>query len=62
METETLKRVQDAGATLYPWRTRGATADEAPRPGETRVRMIANFATTDAEVDAFLAALGTSGA
>ncbi|MGX1307153.1 threonine aldolase [Amorphus suaedae] len=62
IEDETLKRVQDAGATLYPWRTRGATADEAPRPGETRVRMIANFATTDAEIDAFLAALGTNDA
>jgi len=51
--------VQEAGATLYPWTTRGGTADEAPGPDETRVRMIANFATPDDEIDAFLAALGT---
>tara|TARA_R110002020_G_scaffold26460_8_gene85471 strand:+ start:712 stop:1770 length:1059 start_codon:yes stop_codon:yes gene_type:complete len=57
MGSDALKRVQDAGATLYPWTTRGATADEAPGPGETRVRMIASFATADAEIDAFLAAL-----
>jgi len=58
MQTETLKRLQEAGATLYPWTARGTTADEVPKEGETRVRMIANFATTDGDVDAFLSALG----
>lgn len=58
IEDGTLVRLQAAGAKIYPWDVRGAPADEASRPGETRVRMIASFATTDAEIDAFLTALG----
>lgn len=60
MRTDTLKRVQDAGAVLYPWTARGTAADEAPKQGETRVRMIANFATSEADVDTFLRALGSN--
>ncbi|MEW5423504.1 low specificity L-threonine aldolase [Amorphus sp. 3PC139-8] len=52
-----LARLQDEGARIYPWEVRGAPESEASRPGETRVRMITNFATPDREIDAFLDAL-----
>lgn len=60
MQVETLRRLQDAGAVLYPWTARGTTADEAPREGETRVRMIASFATSDDDVDMFLRTLASN--
>ncbi|MDQ0314165.1 threonine aldolase family protein [Amorphus orientalis] len=58
VETAMLERLQAAGAHLYPWSVRGAPDEEASAAHETRTRMIANFATTDAEIDAFLTALG----
>lgn len=57
IEDARLARLQAEGARIYPWTARGAPEREASRPGETRVRMIASFATTDEDIDTFLTAL-----
>jgi len=44
-----------AGAAFYPWSTRSAPPETAPREGETMLRLVTSFATTDAEVEGFLA-------
>ena len=44
-----------AGARYYPWATRSVAPELAPRDGEVMLRLVASFATQDAEVDAFVA-------
>ncbi len=44
-----------AGAAFYPWTTRSAPPETAAREGETLLRLVTSFETTDAEVEAFLA-------
>ena len=44
-----------AGAAFYPWTTRSAPPETAAREGETMLRLVTSFATSDAEIDAFLA-------
>ena len=47
--------VRAAGAYYYPWIERSLPRAEAAGPGETMIRLICSFETTDADVDAFLA-------
>jgi threonine aldolase len=44
-----------AGARYYDWGSRGLEGAERPRQDEVFLRLVASFATTEAEVDAFLA-------
>jgi threonine aldolase len=44
-----------AGAAFYDWPTRAVSPQDAPRAGETLIRLVTSFATTDAEIDALLA-------
>jgi len=43
------------GAVFYDWPTRAVAPDLAPRPGETLIRLVTSFETSDAEIDALLA-------
>ena len=43
-----------AGAHYYPWTTRAHVDGEAPGEGETLLRLICAFDTSDATIDAFL--------
>ncbi len=54
-------RLRAAGAVYHPWRTTSLPAGERVGEGEALVRLICAFSTTEAEVDAFLAAGGGSG-
>ena len=45
----------DAGAAFYVWTTRSAPPETAARPGETLLRLVTSFETSQAEIDAFLA-------
>lgn len=49
--------LEAAGARFHDWSTAALGPEDAPRPGEKLWRLVASFATTPAEVDAFLAAL-----
>ena len=44
-----------AGAAFYDWPTRAVRPEDAPRAGETLIRLVTSFATTQAEIDALLA-------
>jgi len=44
-----------AGARFYDWPTRALASDLAPGPGETLLRLVTSFETSDSEVDALLA-------
>jgi threonine aldolase len=44
-----------AGAAFYPWITRSAPRETAARAGETMLRLVTSFETSQAEIDAFLA-------
>ena len=52
------RRLREAGAVYHPWPTRSLPAGEAPGRDEVLVRMVTSFATTDADIDALLAAAG----
>ena len=57
MSRETAARLTAAGARFYDWSTAGLADDDRPGPGEALWRLVTSFATTPAEVDAFLTAL-----
>jgi threonine aldolase len=46
---------REAGARCYEWPTRGLASELAPGPGETVLRLVTSFETTQAEIDALLA-------
>ena len=47
--------LKTAGALFYDWGGRGLAAHDQLRPGEVFIRLVASFATSEAEVDDFLA-------
>lgn len=47
--------LQAAGARYYEWGARCLPAQEGPGPDETMIRLVASWATTEAEADRFLA-------
>ncbi len=47
-----------AGAVFHHWSSRSMAPDEAPRAGETIVRLVTSFETGDSEVDALIALAG----
>jgi threonine aldolase len=49
-------RLKSAGAVYHPWSELSLPEGERVRPDETLVRLVTAFATTKAQVDAFLAA------
>ena len=54
----TLARWRAAGAAFHEWTTRSARPEIAPRPGETMVRLVASFETSEREVEGLLALAG----
>lgn len=44
-----------AGAVYYPWSSEALAPERVGRPGDRLARLIASFATPDADIDAFLA-------
>ena len=57
MRPATAERLKAAGSHFYDWSTAGLAAEDQPGEGETLYRLVTSFATTAAEVDAFLAVL-----
>lgn len=55
--TEAAARLRAAGASFYDWEPAGLVADMAPQASETLVRLVASFATTEADVDGFVGLL-----
>lgn len=53
----TVDRLKAAGAVFYPWPATSLPKDETLGPDEAVHRLVASFATTEAEVDEFLATL-----
>ena len=49
------------GAIFYYWPTRGVAPEQAPRPGETLIRLVTSFETSDADVESFLALASRGG-
>jgi threonine aldolase len=49
-----------AGAGYYPWTSESMAPDRAPQPDDVTARLIASFATTDEEVDGFLAVVSSA--
>ncbi|TBW40745.1 low specificity L-threonine aldolase [Siculibacillus lacustris] len=56
----TAAALQTAGAHFYDWSTAALAGDDLPRDGEALHRFVTSFATTDADVDALLAALAAT--
>jgi len=50
-------RCQAEGAHIYEWPASALPEEEAPGPDETMVRMVTSFATSEKDVDRFLACL-----
>jgi len=50
--------LEAVGAKLYPWAAKDLSSNIAPAADELCLRMVASFATTDEDVDAFLKVLG----
>ena len=48
--TDAIARWRSAGARFYDWPTRALASELAPRPGETLIRLVASFETTEAEI------------
>jgi threonine aldolase len=46
---------REAGAVFHDWPTRGVRPERAPGAGETLIRLVASFATSEAEIESFLA-------
>jgi threonine aldolase len=53
---ETADRLRAAGAVFHPWSAASLPHGERVAPSEILIRLVTSFATTDAQVDAFLAA------
>ena len=53
--TERIAAWRVAGAAFYDWSTRGVPADNAPRAGETLIRLVTSFETSPADIESFLA-------
>ncbi|MGP9821001.1 threonine aldolase family protein [Salinarimonas sp. NSM] len=53
---ETVTRLRAAGALFHPWSERSLPAGERVEPHEMLVRLVTSFATTEREIEAFLAA------
>ncbi|WP_349368349.1 low specificity L-threonine aldolase [Salinarimonas sp.] len=53
---ETAERLRAAGAMFHPWSEASLPEGERVAPHETLVRLVTSFATTEGEIDAFLAA------
>jgi threonine aldolase len=49
-------KLKSAGAAYHPWSELSLPEGEAVRPGEILIRLVTAFATTEAQVDRFLAA------
>jgi threonine aldolase len=58
LPAETDKRLRDAGASYYPWMQ--VVTEEAAVPDAQLVRLVTSFATTEAEVDRFIAIVRAS--
>lgn len=52
------ERLRAAGAIHHPWSTHGIGLDPLPGDDEVFVRLVTSFATTERDVDRFLAVLG----
>jgi len=52
----TAERLKAAGAGFHPWSQASLPAGERVAPSEVLIRLVTSFATTEAQVDAFLAA------
>jgi threonine aldolase len=52
---------REGGAKFHPWSTRALAADRAPRSGETLIRLVTSFETTNAEIDQLVALSGGAG-
>ncbi len=48
-----------AGAKFYDWTSRSVAAEQAPRAGETLLRLVSSFETDVRDVDALIAMAGT---
>ncbi|MEM5583051.1 low specificity L-threonine aldolase [Roseibium sp. AS2] len=57
LKRDRFKALQDAGAMLYEWPATDLPAGHAPTSDEVCLRMVTSFATTDADVAAFLKVL-----
>ncbi|GGK29295.1 threonine aldolase family protein [Salinarimonas ramus] len=53
---ETVERLRAAGAVFHPWSERSLPEGERIAPHEMLVRLVASFATTEAQIEAFLQA------
>jgi threonine aldolase len=49
------QRLRAAGAVYHPWHSRSLPGGIPPPPGHVLVRLVTSFATTEAEIDRFLA-------
>jgi threonine aldolase len=49
------RKLKAAGAAYYPWQSESMPADLNVGPGETVVRLVTSFQTTEEDVDKFLA-------
>ncbi len=58
LPSESLARARAMGAAFYEWTAALLPPDRRPIAGEDIVRLVASFATSEAEVTQFLAALG----
>ena len=58
LAVERAERLTARGARFHDWSIAALDAEDRPRPGEGFYRLVTSFATTEADVDAFLAALG----
>ncbi len=50
-----VERWRAAGADFHDWPTRGVPEDRAPRTGETMIRLVTSFDTSEREIESFLA-------
>jgi threonine aldolase len=57
LKRSSVAKLKEAGAKLYEWPARDLPADLAPAEDEACLRLVTSFATTEEEVDAFLAVL-----
>ena len=51
-----VERWRAAGARLYEWTTRSLAQENAPRAGETLVRLVTSFETASSEIDGLIGA------
>jgi threonine aldolase len=55
----TCERLQNAGASFYPWTTESLLDGAVPLDGNTLIRLVCSFATVAAEVERFIATVKT---